>query len=95
MAICKVCQREMNEADGCIVEPIRTEDGLLNPIPFGSELDPIQSTTRKNGTPRRCDDCGATPGNHHHPGCDIEECPRCHGQLLSCDCVVEEEETVQ
>jgi hypothetical protein len=26
------------------------------------------------------------PGYFHHVGCDWEECPRCHDQLLSCDC---------
>jgi hypothetical protein len=25
-------------------------------------------------------------GQFHLPWCDAEECPRCHGQLLSCYC---------
>jgi len=33
-----------------------------------------------------CDDCGAAVGQIHVVGCDREECPRCHGQLLSCLC---------
>lgn len=37
----------------------------------------------------RCHDCGIAPGGFHHPGCDIEICPRCKGQLISCDCEVE------
>ena len=34
----------------------------------------------------RCGDCGSTPGHLHHPGCDMERCPRCGGQLLGCEC---------
>lgn len=30
--------------------------------------------------------CGAKHGEFHKPGCDIEECPFCHRQLISCDC---------
>lgn len=34
-----------------------------------------------------CSDCGAVRGECHVPGCDMEECPVCHGQALSCDCI--------
>ncbi len=36
----------------------------------------------------RCHDCGIenTSGNIHHCGCDIERCPACGNQLISCDC---------
>lgn len=33
-----------------------------------------------------CDDCGAAQGEYHLELCDLEECPFCHGQALSCDC---------
>jgi hypothetical protein len=33
-----------------------------------------------------CPDCGAAPGEFHEAGCDIEQCPYCGGQLISCDC---------
>ncbi len=36
----------------------------------------------------RCHDCMIVnkPGNIHHYGCDMERCPRCGNQLISCDC---------
>jgi phosphoribosyl 1,2-cyclic phosphodiesterase len=39
----------------------------------------------------RCHDCGIEnkKGNCHHYGCDMERCPKCKGQLISCACKVE------
>lgn len=36
--------------------------------------------------PTNCHDCAALPGQLHAEGCDMERCPRCKGQLLSCAC---------
>jgi len=38
------------------------------------------------GPRRRCHDCGVINGEFHVPGCDMEQCRRCRGQLLSCEC---------
>ncbi len=34
-----------------------------------------------------CHDCGAKEGQLHQLGCDMEKCPFCGGQLISCDCL--------
>ncbi len=36
----------------------------------------------------KCHDCGIInrPEHIHHFGCDVERCPKCGGQLISCDC---------
>ena len=31
-----------------------------------------------------CYDCGVRPGELHRPGCDVEQCPHCGWQLLTC-----------
>ena len=33
-----------------------------------------------------CHDCRVQPGRLHQSGCDMEECPFCQGQLLTCGC---------
>ena len=33
-----------------------------------------------------CGDCGCKEGENHKDMCDIERCPKCSKQLISCDC---------
>ena len=41
-----------------------------------------------------CHDCNAGFGQYHHWGCDAEQCPLCHNQVIGdyCDCDMEIEE---
>ena len=36
-----------------------------------------------------CHDCCCKEGQLHERGCDMERCPFCGGQLISCDCCYE------
>ena len=75
MARCQDCGQEMNAASGCTIDMIMIADQ-----PF--------ARYRMGGSrgARRCHDCGARPRNYHHLGCDMERCPCCSGQLISCGC---------
>jgi len=71
MAVCTDCNLEMTTADGC----------TLAQVPIAGVLRP-----RLRCADRRCGDCGATARAFHHLGCDLERCPNCGGQLISCGC---------
>jgi hypothetical protein len=70
MAACPTCHREMLAAHSCRVR--------LDAIRYGSEQEPPAPY------PDPCRDCGVSAGGIHHPGCCLEECGPCGGQLLGC-----------
>jgi len=49
--------------------------------------------TEEIRTDHRCADCDVEVGEFHLPGCDIERCPCCEAQAISCGCKSEEEDT--
>jgi hypothetical protein len=54
-------------------------------IPYGDE-------ETDWGTDRQaCHDCRVIKGEFHVPSCDVEECPVCGGQLITCDCPFDED----
>ena len=73
MAICTWCNQEMKSGVGCSLKEYDDLGPLpLKRIPYGGI------------TP--CRDCKCSLGTLHHPGCDMERCPKCGGQALSCGC---------
>jgi hypothetical protein len=37
-----------------------------------------------------CHDCAVVKGELHVPGCDVERCPVCGGQVFGCDCAYDD-----
>jgi hypothetical protein len=66
---CEICGKKMLDVDSC--EVTKVEIG-------GKIYDRIRSTAEN------CHDCGCKAGGYHHAGCDMETCPECGGQLISC-----------
>jgi len=81
MAKCNWCDKEMLD-----VKTIScTETEVV--FPNGEKL-PVVHYENDDGL--NCHDCNVAPGGAHHPGCDMERCPKCLGQLISCGCLDKE-----
>lgn len=81
-AQCNCCDRYMLETDGCDCFPMTLNGIEYQPIKVGDPGDWMEGESDD----ARCPDCNAKMGHYHHPGCDNERCPKCGGQLISCDC---------
>lgn len=88
MAVCRWCEREMTTALSCGVDAMHRDGVRIPMIPWGEEF------PRWSSSHERCGDCGVAPGGFHHPGCDVQRCATCCGQMLSCGCEFDEDETL-
>jgi hypothetical protein len=74
--------------------PKRIERAQHQPIYLVASLfDRIRHGQEKDWGRRKvteiCHDCAAVPGQYHVPGCDMEECPLCGVQAITCGCTHE------
>jgi hypothetical protein len=83
MVVCTWCEREMTAAPTCTVTALHRHGARIDLIPWGEEPGWTASSC--------CHDCAVMPGGFHHPGCDVQRCPLCGGQLLSCGCSFDED----
>ena len=84
MAVCSWCHGEMTTAISCTADAFHQNGRRVDMIPFGDE-----PGRRAGGD--RCGDCGVFRGGWHHPGCDLQRCPACGRQLMSCGCRFDED----
>lgn len=75
MAICDYCDKEMTseEVKSCTETDVTYTDGKR-----------ARRLIYKSQAGERCHDCGVADGGWHHPGCDMDLCPICGGQQISC-----------
>ncbi len=86
-ATCEICRREMVEGGGC-APTITIEGQVYERLRYVSETERSCFTevgVNRAATPIMgdafCHDCGAAIGALHHPGCDVERCPRCQSAV--------------
>lgn len=76
MVKCKDCNKEMRKVKTCTFQAIQINKEIY------------ERDNKHFDVNKKCHDCNIEnkKGNYHHFGCDVERCPRCKGQLISCNC---------
>ena len=82
--VCKDCDQQMAPKNGCLFSRIQINGKTYTRVKHGDAGDFGEGITDKDFV---CHDCNAGIGQYHHMGCDAERCPKCHMQLLGCDCL--------
>lgn len=82
MTICNYCDQEMTTGVGCRSDALHRD---------GVPVARVPNRAVRTSPGGRCGDCRAPLGTLHHPGCDLELCPFCHIQAITCDCRYDED----
>lgn len=70
-----MCQCKRKPEASCKANYIELNDGLIK-------------ERLRHREDRPCGDCGVSKNGYHHMGCDLERCPVCGMQLITCECLV-------
>jgi hypothetical protein len=68
---------------------IQAAQTLTTCHPNGKTMDRVRygaEATDWDAENQACHDCSVIKGELHVPGCDVESCPSCGGQIINCDC---------
>ena len=79
-AICDFCEKDMKEVDTCAY-------GEKFGVVYPDKTTMPASREHFDESGGRCHDCAIKHGGCHHPGCDVERCPKCGLQLIGCGCL--------
>ena len=82
---CQVCGKFM-DGSSCISK-VTIRKNQYNKIPYGIEA-LLAKVTDKTDLTNHCHDCGVVFNGYHHFPCEVEICPRCGYQFISCGCGV-------
>ena len=83
-ATCRWCEEPM-DGRPCTGKPLK-DTAVVEGVSYYRVPYEITGRFGPDGRPQSCHDCAAPQGGLHHPGCDMERCPRCLGQAISCGC---------
>jgi hypothetical protein len=73
-AKCEACDQRMAVNNGCTATKLIIKKGSSS---YGALRVPYDQLVP-------CHDCNVGFDQLHHPGCDMERCPSCGGQAISC-----------
>jgi hypothetical protein len=74
---CEWCEQEMARGLACTAPAYAIAGRTFQRIAF---------VPSRGGLDAQCHDCLTPVGGLHHPGCDVERCPKCGGQAIGCGC---------
>lgn len=79
---CSFCLKETTD------QAVKTCSGNEGLLYFPDTGEYLHTLPYEDPEGERCPDCRVASGGYHHPGCNMERCPRCGLQLISCSCDV-------